>query len=211
MKDLTERQQAVLDYILRFQKEAGYPPTHREIGNRFGITSTFGVKRHLVALEKKGYLNVDSATSRGLKVLHKGGNEKTIHKDVRSREISVIGRVAAGSPIQAIENIERTLMVDAAFLKKDGEYFGLKVKGDSMINVGICEGDIVIVHHTEQFSSHDIVVTLIDGEATVKRLEKRPNSIRLISENEKYQPIDLTGNENFSIIGKVVGVYRWLN
>jgi len=211
MRKITDRQKDILSFIQQFRDEVGYPPTLREIGKKFGIVSTFGVKRHLDALSKKGYLNVESATSRGITILQENNSFPNTSFNNKSIEINIIGRVAAGSPIQAIENVEGSMVIDSAFLKRDGDYFGLKVKGDSMINAGICEGDIVVVHHTDVSSNNDIVVALIDGEATVKRLDKKNNSIKLIPENDKYQPIDLTNNENFSIIGNVVGVFRWLN
>lgn len=211
MKKLTDRQKDVLSFIQQFRDQVGYPPTLREIAKKFGIASTFGVKRHLDALSRKGYLNVESSTSRGITILQEINSFPNSAFNNKFIEISVIGRVAAGSPVQAIENVEGSMVIDASFIQRDGDYFGLRVKGDSMINAGICEGDIVVVHHTNQNLHNDIVVALIDGEATVKRLEKRNDRIRLIPENNNYNPIDVTDNETFSIVGNVVGVFRWLN
>ncbi|MHC1737670.1 MAG: transcriptional repressor LexA [Ignavibacteriaceae bacterium] len=211
MKKLTDRQKDVLSFIQQFRDQVGYPPTLREIAKKFGIASTFGVKRHLDALSKKGYLNVESSTSRGITILQEINSFPNTSFRNKFTEINVIGRVAAGSPVQAIENVEGSMVIDSSFVQRDGDYFGLRVKGDSMINAGICEDDIVVVHHTNQNLHNDIVVALIDGEATVKRLEKRNDRIRLIPENDKYDPIDMTDNETFSIIGNVVGVFRWLN
>lgn len=210
MKDqLTERQQDILTFIQQFLGENGYPPTLREIGKNFGISSTFGVKRHLEALVKKGYVNIESNASRGISLL------KSDILPVRERndfaKIPVVGRVAAGSPVLAIENIEGDLVIDPSFMKKAEETFALRIKGDSMINVGIYEGDLVIVHPAKEASNGDIVVALLDDEATVKTFEKKGNKIRLIPENEKYQPIEVNDKIEFSLVGKVVGVVRWLN
>ena len=215
-KQLTDRQEEILNFIKQFLEGTGYPPTLREIGKKFNIASTFGVKRHLDALVKKGYLNIESNASRGI----------TVHKDVDAglnilssfsgpaqdfRKIPIIGRVAAGSPILAVENIEGSIVIDSSFMKKSEDCFALKVKGDSMVNAGIFENDLVIISPQKDASNGDIVVALIDDEATVKTYEQKNNKIKLIPENDKYQPIEISGLREFSIVGKVVGVVRWLN
>jgi len=207
--NLTDRQQEILLFIQQFRDEMGYPPTLREIGKKFDISSTFGVKRHLDALEKKGFLSVESFASRGISIK----NENSTTPDIRTNAVpvNIIGRVAAGVPVTAIENVEGTILLDPTFLRSEGEYFGLKVKGESMINAGIFDGDVVIVDNSAQIMHNDIVVALIDGEATVKRLYKKANILKLMPENENYLPIDLTFSENYSIIGQVTGVFRWLN
>lgn len=202
---LTDRQEEILNYIRQFREETGYPPTLREIGKKFGISSTFGVKRHLDALEKKGYLTIESNASRGISHITGDDQQSSVNR------IPLVGRVAAGLPVTAIENIEGIIAVDSTFLKKSDDSFALRVKGDSMINAGIFEGDIVIVQPAKQALNGDIIVALINDEATVKRFENKHNITRLIPENDNYPPIDVTGVEDFSIVGKVVGVLRWFN
>ncbi len=211
---LTDRQQEILSFISQFLEASGYPPTLREIGKKFGISSTFGVKRHLDALVKKGYLNVESNASRGISFVHSinsGRNNDYSRIDELFRKIPVVGRVAAGSPILAIENIEGSVIIDNSFMKKSDECFALKVKGDSMINAGIFEGDLVIVSPNKETINGDTVVARLDDEVTVKTLEKKYNKIRLIPENENYKPIEIDDKKEFSIVGKVVGVIRWFN
>ncbi len=215
-KQLTERQEEILTFIRQFREESGYPPTLREIGKKFGISSTFGVKRHLDALVKKGYLSIESNASRGISFQHDDEISSTPAHDIIERndtfsKVPIIGRVAAGSPILAIENIEGSVVVDPSFIKKADNCFALKVKGDSMINAGIFEGDLVIVLPQKIARNGEIVVALLDDEATVKRFDQKNNQIRLIPENNNYQPIEVNADREFSIVGKVVGVVRWLN
>ena len=214
-KELTDRQQEILTFIEQFRDENGYPPTLRQIGKQFGITSTFGVKRHIDALVKKGYISVESNASRGINVLSNNASLSLspMLEEVEKyfKKIPILGRVAAGVPILAVENFEGDLVVDPAMLKEYQNCFALKVKGDSMINAGIFENDLVIVA-SQNFAKHDdIVVALIDDEATVKRYWQKNNEIKLIPENDNYQPIEITNLEVFHIAGKVVGVIRWYN
>jgi repressor LexA len=211
---LTDRQQEILSFISQFREANGYPPTLREIGKKFDISSTFGVKRHLDALVKKGYLNIESNASRGISHIHNISSVQSINfnpVDELFRKIPVVGRVAAGSPILAIENIEGSVVIDHSFMKKSDDCFALKVKGDSMINAGIFEGDLVIVSPNKESVNGDTVVARLDDEVTVKTLEKKNNKIRLIPENENYKPIEVDDEKEFSIVGKVVGVIRWFN
>lgn len=207
---LTDRQQDILNFIQQYLDANGYPPTLREIGKKFDISSTFGVKRHLEALVKKGYLNIESHQSRALSIVDSVAS-KVQQITEKLIEIPVVGRVAAGYPILAEENIENTLVLDPSFVQNNPNCFGLKVRGDSMINAGIFEGDTVIVNPQKDASNGEIVVALLGDEATLKRFEKKNNYINLIPENEKYQTITLTNREDFSIIGKVVGVFRLYN
>ena len=126
-------------------------------------------------------------------------------------KIPVIGRVAAGLPITAIENMEGSLIVDPAFLKKAEDAFALRIRGDSMINAGINDGDLVIVSPNEQSRNGDIVVAMLNDEATVKRFELKDKKIKLIAENNAYLPIEIKSEDDFKIVGKVKGVVRWLN
>lgn len=213
-KQLTERQEEIFNFIQQYQQENGYPPTLREIGKRFGISSTFGVKRHLDALSKKGYLNILSNASRGISI-NREDFETT--KAISFTEINtlnkipIIGRVAAGSPILAEENIEGSIVIDPGFLKKDADSFALKVKGDSMIEAGIFEDDLVIISPKAFAVSGDIIVARVDDEVTVKIYENKNQQIRLIPQNKMYEPIVINNKNEFSIVGKVTGVLRWLN
>ena len=211
-KPLTERQQEILLFIEQFRESVGYPPTLREIGKKFAISSTFGVKRHLDALVKKGYLIIESNASRGITSVRNDEDKPKYNygNDVFAK-VPIVGRVAAGSPITAIENIEGSVIVDPAFIKKAENSFALRVKGDSMINSGIFENDLVIVTPNKNPVNGEIVVAMLDDEVTVKTFENKNNKIRLIPSNDNYQPIEITTNREFSIVGKVVGVVRWLN
>ncbi len=213
---LTERQEEILNFIKQFLEGNGYPPTLREIGKKFNIVSTFGVKRHLEALVKKGYLNIESNASRGITVHKDTGSELLVESSFSRasqefRKIPIVGRVAAGSPILAIENIEGSIVIDSSFMKKSDDCFALKVRGDSMVNAGIFENDLVIISPQKDAQNGEIVVALIDDEATVKTYEQKNNKIRLLPENDKYQPIEISDLREFSIVGKVIGVVRWLN
>jgi repressor LexA len=211
---LTDRQEKILNFIRQFTNETGYPPTLREIGRHFQISSTFGVKRHLEALVKKGFINIESNASRGISFIKKNDDEliSGFRKDDNVFvKIPILGRVAAGLPINAVENLEGSLVVDPSFLKKVEEAFALRVKGDSMINAGINDKDLVIVSPKEQAKNGDIVVAMLNDEATVKKFEYVNNKIRLIPENNSYQPIDVKSSDDFRLIGKVKGVVRWLN
>jgi|SRR5690554_503774 len=206
--NLTERQEEILNFINSYRELNGYPPTIREIAKNFGLSSTFGVKKHLDALVKKGYLHIESNASRGISTIQNdeySGRNREFHK------IPIVGRVAAGSPILAEQNIEGSLIVDSLFTKNKEECFALKVKGDSMIKAGIFEDDYVIVDRQSEIKNGDIVVALIGDEATVKTFENRNGRIRLIPENDNYQPIEIENTESFSIAGKVKGIIRYFN
>lgn len=214
-KELTDRQEEILVFIKEFLAQNGYPPTLRQIGKQFGISSTFGVKRHLDALEKKGYLNIESNASRGISII-RDDNEFALPSIIRDEDnlfnrVPIIGRVAAGSPILAEENIEGSIIIDPSFMGKAKDCFALKVKGDSMIDSGIFEGDLVIVSPQTSAHKDDIVVARIDDEVTVKRYYSKGNEIILIPENKNYNPILISNENKFNIIGKVTGVVRWLN
>ena len=190
---LTARQKSIYDFIVDHAKDLGYPPTIRQIGDKFGITSPNGVKDHLLALQRKGIIRLHPKTSRGIELLKRP-----------QRGIPLIGRVAAGLPILAEENIEDHLTMES-FFPSDGRIFALQVKGDSMIGDGIFEGDIVIVRPQKTASTGDIVVALIDNEATVKHFRRQGRFIKLEASNEKYEPIL---SNSVEIAGKVIGVIR---
>jgi len=211
---LTDRQEEILAFLKQFTLDSGYPPTLREIGRHFQISSTFGVKRHLEALVKKGYINIESNASRGISMIRKNSDdfiEENWSDESVFVKIPVLGRVAAGLPINAVENLEGSVIVDPSFLKKSENAFALRVRGDSMINAGINDKDLVIVSPNEQAKNGDIIVALINDEATVKKFEIINNKIRLIAENNAYQPIEVKSQDDFKVVGKVKGVVRWLN
>ena len=127
------------------------------------------------------------------------------------RQVPIIGRVAAGSPIMAIENMEGNLIIDPSFAKRNDDSFALKVKGDSMIDAGIFEGDMVIVSPSSEVNTNDIAVAMINGEVTVKTLIKKNNQLTLQPQNNKYKPINVSEEDEFKLVGKVVGVVRWIS
>jgi repressor LexA len=202
---LTEKQQLVFDFIRSSITERGYPPTLREIGEHFRIRSTNGVNDHLKALERKGYLHREELKSRALRPVGTTGE---------AIEVPLVGRVAAGRPILAVENVEDTVKVDKFFLGSTSgrEVFALRVKGDSMIEDGIYDGDFIFVKKQLQANKGDIVVALIEDEATVKRYYPEGESIRFQPANSKMQPIMVRKRDfkNVNLIGVVVGVYRKL-
>lgn len=210
---ITDRQQEILSFIESFTKRSGYPPTMREIAKEFGLTSTNGVKRHLQALEKKGYIATESNASRAISVLKPSQSETmtlSSHDD-HSVEIPIVGRVAAGMPILAQENHEGTIRIDPSFIRAHEHCFALKVRGESMINAGILEGDYIIVSEGKTPRNDDIVVALHEDSATVKRYRNETDHIALIPENDAYPVIRLPKDEQTTIIGKVVGVIRWFH
>ncbi|GMR24843.1 MAG: transcriptional repressor LexA [Ignavibacteria bacterium] len=211
---LTERQNEILIFIKDYRKENGFPPTLREIGSRFQISSTFGVKRHLDALEKKGYVVIERNASRGIRIIQDDeyfDGDTTLVGDEFFNKIPIVGRVAAGSPILAMENIEGSIIIDPTFTKETENAFALRVQGDSMINAGIFEGDLVIVSPDNKGKSGDVIVAMLDDEVTVKTLNVKKNKIVLSPENDKYNPITVEDKNIFTIIGKVKGVVRWIN
>jgi repressor LexA len=197
---LTERQRRILEYVQDEIVKRGHSPTIREIGARFKISSTNGVRTHLVALVKKGYLKKQEYISRGLELTRPLAGE--------FGRVPVVGAVPAGLPIDAIENIEGEVALDYSFLPK-GEAFSLRVKGDSMEGAGIFDGDLVIVRKQSVAQKGDIVVAIIDGEATVKRYYPEGKQIRLQPENDRFEPILVNRRSGeFRIAGKVIGLLR---
>ncbi len=205
---LTARQEEIYDYIKVQTKQFNRPPTVREIANHFNITSTNGVRSILAALIKKGYINRSPRTSRGLEIVH---NEAAEAENENSISIPVIGRVAAGQPILAVQNLEGTVTVDRDFIASRKDVFALRVKGDSMINAGIFDGDLVFAHCQTTADRGEIVIAQVDNEATVKYFHPRDEWIELHAANPKYNPIIVRPDREFSIAGKVIGVMRKIN
>ena len=191
-KALTERQQAIFDFIAEAICSRGAPPTIREIMDVFNINSTNGVRTTLAALEKKGHIRRHARLSRGIELVNYAEPEP-LSSDLR--EVPLIGRVAAGAPILATQNIENTFLVDKSLIPASGDVFALRVHGESMRNAGILDGDIV--------------VALLGDEATVKRYSPDSDCIRLLPENEAFEPIIVPPDtDGFRIAGKVVGLMR---
>jgi len=205
-KPLTERQQAIYDFIAETIRGRGAPPTIREIMDVFEINSTNGVRTTLAALEKKGHIRRHARLSRGIELVDYV-EPTTLAADFR--EVPLIGRVAAGEPILATQNIESTLQVDRSFVPASGIVFALRVHGESMKDAGILDGDIVMARQQESAERGDIVVAQIGDEATVKRYSPDSDCIRLLPENEAFDPIIVPWDAvDFSIAGKVVGLMR---
>jgi repressor LexA len=208
---LTDRQREILDFITQSIRDRGYPPTLREIGLHFGIRSTNGVNDHLRALEKKGHLLREDLKSRALRpVGPRGAPVRAASRDEDMVEIPLIGRVAAGVPLLAVENVEDTVKVDRFFIGQTREVFALRVKGESMIEDGIFDGDYIFVRKQLQANRGDIVVAMINDEATVKRYYPEGDTIRFQPANAAMQPIIVRKRDfkTVNIIGLVVGVYR---
>ncbi len=203
MKGLTQRQQQVLEFIATYLSERGYPPTYQEIADALNITSKQGVVRHLEALIRKGYLTKDDTTARSLRIVAPEYQPLTSAEVV---ELPLVGRVAAGFPILAEENIEETVAVPRRLIKTEGRYFVLRVQGDSMVNAGILDGDLVVVQSTPTAPPGSIVVALVGGEVTVKRLVQEGNRRYLKAENPAYP--DIVPEEEWQIQGRVVGLIR---
>jgi repressor LexA len=209
MKEMTARQREVLGFIRGFTERHGAPPTVREIGERFGFTARAAFD-HLRALERKGMLERRITTKRASRTLvlpvRRGG-----HRSGRD-EIPVLGRIAAGAPLLAVENREDSIPLRPEWLRPQGEeIFALRVRGESMIGAHILDGDFVMVRRQDTAAVGDIVAALIDGEATVKRFARDGGAIALRPENPAMKPI-VVGPErhDFRILGKVVGVLRSL-
>ena len=198
MEALTDRQAAILEFIRDEIAANGCPPTVRQIGARFRMASTFGVRRHLEALERKGCIERIASSPRGIRL------------SPELSEVSglpLVGKVAAGTPIDAVENLEGTLALESG-LGPRKELFCLRVQGDSMTGAGIEDGDIAIVRKKDDFEDGEIGVAVVDGEATVKRVFRTGDGIELRPANDAYDPIRVTPEQDFRYAGQVVGVRR---
>jgi repressor LexA len=214
MQGLTKRQEQTLDFIRRSIEDRGYPPTLREIGEHMGIRSTNGVNDHLRALERKGYLTREDMKSRALKLVQEDmpAPANKLNGDEDLIEVRVLGRVAAGLPLYAEENVIDTVRVDRMLVRGGREVFGLRVPGDSMIDAGILSGDYIFVKKQSTADRGDIVVALIGDEATVKYFYPERDYVRFQPANGQMAPILVRASDFKStmLLGKVVGVYRRL-
>ena len=206
VKRLTERQQEILDFIRRHRRRAGFPPSVRDIGAEFGL-SPATVHDHIRALEKKGHLSRTPHQSRSLSPVARGVPQPAERPDAPVR-VPLVGRVAAGSPVLATENVEDTLGLPAAWSTPGG--FLLRVEGDSMRDAHILDGDLVLVRPQPTASDDEIVVALVEDEATVKRFRKREGRIELHPANPAFRPIAISETDGLAvrIVGRVVGVFR---
>jgi repressor LexA len=201
----TERQQRILDTIRAFTAERGYPPSVREIGERVGLSSSSTVQSHLKTLERRGLLKRDPTKPRAL--VPSGTQLHDVELgDRRVSYVPVVGRVAAGTPITAVENVEDTFALPSAFIR-DPNAFMLRVKGDSMIEAAIMDGDLVVVRPSPDAKNGEIVVAMIDGEATVKTFYRESGRIRLQPENAAMAPIYA---DDVTVVGRVEAVIRKL-
>lgn len=198
---LTIRQQQVLEFITSHLDNNGYPPTLREISAHLGVSGSLPATKHLVALEKKGYIKRDSV-SRGI------GLTTSLSQSV---SLPIVGTVRAGQLSPAVEDIQGYFSVDQQAVKGSGCFF-LRVKGDSMINAGILDGDLAMIRPQETAMNRDTVVAMVDGEATLKWFYKEADHIRLQPANPNMEPIIIRpGDGEVTIVGKVIGVYRQLD
>lgn len=202
MKNLTNRQKEVLEFIARFTDENGYPPTVREIGDHFDI-SLRAVQDHIAACQKKGYLSQCQKRSRSIRVLK---NEEGVSetKTFTSR-IPLLGTVAAGKPLLSEENVDGYVTIAEPFVRPGKTYFALRVRGSSMINAGILEGDLAIIEKADVASEGQIVVAVVDNAITLKRFYREENRIRLQPENPDFQPIY---TNDAHLAGIMVGLVR---
>ena len=205
-KQLTKRQHVVLDTIRTWIRARGYPPTIRELGQQLGIKSLRGVTTHLDAIAKKGFLKRESR-ARSISLLD------LVAPFEQALRVPIVGRIRAGTPVLAQEQVEGHVVVDGAWIGTSAqpnaaEHFALTVHGDSMINAGILEGDYVIVRQQPTAEDGEIVVALLGDEATVKRFFKEDDRIRLQPEHPTMEPIIVTKQQPMTLLGKVVAVFR---
>ena len=197
--DLTKRQKEIFDFIGKYARKYGYPPTVREIGKAVGLHSSSTVHAHLANLEKSGFLRRDPTKPRAIELL-----VDKAKKAIQPHGLPLVGQVAAGEPLLAEENIEEYLEIPDVIGGENGDYI-LRIRGESMRGAGIIEGDFVVVQRASEASDGDIVVALIGEEATVKRYFREKDHVRLQPENEAMEPILST---DVTVLGKVVGVFR---
>jgi repressor LexA len=198
--DLTKRQREIFEFVKQYLGKYGYPPTVREIGKAVGLHSSSTVHAHLANLEKAGVLRRDPTKPRAIELLI----DKAKKAVMPATGLPLLGQVAAGSPILADENVEEYIEIPDVIGGEDGDYI-LKVRGDSMIKAGIFDGDYVVVRQTEVARDGEIVVALIEDEATVKRYYREADRIRLQPENDDMDPIY---SSEVQILGRVIGVFR---
>lgn len=203
MKGLTTKQQRVLEVIKQAMRHSGQPPTVREIGREIGVQSSCTVQRHLDALERKGFISRNRYKYRSIEL-----TDSPIPPFVRAVNVPILGQIAAGTPILAEQNIEETFPLPMDLVSDGDDVFMLRVRGDSMIDAGIFDGDLVAVRQQSVASNGEIVAAMIEDEATVKRFYRDGRKIKLVAENPAYDPIV---TDNCQILGKVILSIRQFN
>lgn len=202
---LTKKQKEVYDYIAAYQEHHGHSPTQNEIKDHFGLKSLGSVQKYLQYLDKEGVLANQWNSRRGIEL--KSTHAPVVDSD--SELIPLLGLVAAGNPIEAIENPTNTIAVPRHFLKGGFQYFALTIKGESMIEAGILEGDVVVCRSTKEGRNGQIVVAVIDGEATLKTLSlQNKKRLELLPSNKNFSPIVVDESMDFKIVGTLVGLLR---
>jgi repressor LexA len=196
---ITPKQKKLLDFVDAYQKKNGYAPTQTEIASNFGYRSLGTVQNYLTRLEREGMLSKPWNAKRGLEVKVQAIQAENI--------LPLSGRVAAGRPIEAVESLE-SIEVPAGMIKRGHQHFVLEVKGDSMIGDGILEGDYVVIRKQAGAQNGETVVALINGEATIKRFQKKKDLVQLIAANPAYPPIEVPPGEDFQILGVLSGLIR---
>jgi repressor LexA len=194
----TPRQERILEVIREFTAQHGYPPSVREIGERVGLSSSSTIHSHLKTLERRGYLQRDPTKPRALRTEGQGHLPETV-------TLPIVGRVAAGVPITAVENIEGEFVLPTSFLSRGWDGFMLRVKGESMVDAGILDGDLLVVRPQKTADNGEIVVAMLEGEATVKRFYRENDRFRLQPENQTMKPIYAN---DVDIVGRVEAVVR---
>ena len=198
MSELKDKQLLIYEFLKDFTSQKGYPPTVREICKAVGLKSTSSVHGHLKQLEKEGLIKRDPTKPRALEIV-----DSVVKKEMIN--VPIIGRVTAGLPILANENIEDSFPLPLDYVKHNNDLFMLKISGSSMIKAGILDGDLAIIEKTQTASNGDKIVALIENEATLKTFYRENNHIRLQPENDEMEPIIV---DNCSILGKLIGIYR---
>ena len=200
MTTLTPRRSAILNFIRERIAQQGQPPSLAEIAEAFGFASRSVARKHVLALTEAGFIEVNPNQARGIRLLNQPARPEWL-------EVPVLGRVAAGLPIGADAEVHTRLMLDPATFARVPDYL-LRVQGDSMIEDGILDGDLVGVHRNPQASDGQIVVARLDGEVTIKRLQRRADQVRLLPRNPAYEPIIVTPDQDFAIEGVFCGLVR---
>lgn len=200
---LTSTQERVYQFIIEWKKNRGFPPTVREIAEGLGFKSLNNIRQHLQLIEKKGFLKISGGKARGIGVTTQFGKVTSDN----GIEVPLVGRVAAGTPIVAEENIEGTVTLDRSLFRGDG-LFTLKVRGESMQDIGVFDGDIAVVKQQQSAVNGEVVVAIVDGEATLKRFFKKNDKIVLHAENPNFSDIVVTSPQDVYIAGRLVGIIR---
>jgi repressor LexA len=202
--ELTSEQERVYSFIIKYSQDNRFPPTVREIADGLGYKSPNNVRQHLRLIEQKGFIRLLAGKARGIEITGPTPEDDFTNSDLG---VPIIGTVAAGMPITAIENIEGYLALDKSIFKGEG-LFALRVKGESMIGIGILSGDLVVVRRKSTAENGEVVVVIIDGDATLKRFIKENNRIFLRAENPSFSDIVLSSVNSIQVAGKLVGVIR---